>query len=487
MEQTNEQEQLSLDLATFVRNSLFLLRRTFYLVLLAALLGGALLGWRAWRSYSPRYQAQAVLSVSAGYSGGNDLTGYGSYYDSAATQQVISTFPALIDTDAMRQLITQELGTAQINGSISAEVVASSNLFTLTVTSSSAQDAYDILNAVLVCYPKLASVVIGSTTVELIEEPVLPEQPVNSPGWRHSAVRGAVLGGVLMLALLCLLAQLRKTVTSEEDMKQLSSLSCLAQVPATTAKRRQRGDGRISLLSPTVSPAYAESIRTLRARLLHERPEGGVVLVTSTAPGEGKSTLAANLAISLAHAGHSVILVDGDLRAQSLRTFFSAPEDAPALAALLADPKLDPVACLQQTEQKRLRLLTGAGVNEPTGLLRQHRLKELLARLEQEAEYILLDTPPAGLLADAMAFARLSDLAIFVVRCDYAARMKIADSLQALADTRVKLLGYVLNRTAASGGRYGYGYGYGHGYGYGYGKGYGGYGYGKKRRTSGDA
>lgn len=464
MEQTHEPVvHEGPEAAIIARNCLQLLRRLWWLVLLAAVLGGGLLGLRSHRSYTPVYQAQAVLSVHAGYTASSDLVDYGSYYNSSATQQVINTFSSIIETDAMREMLCQKLGTDYIPGSIYPSVVASSNLFTLTVTAQQPQLAYDILQAVLESYPRLASIVIGTTTLELIDEPAVPTAPINANSWRGTALRGALYSGAAMLVVLCLLAQLRTTVCSAEDMKRFSSLCCLSHVPVTVVKRRRKGHGgQISLMSPTISPSYAESIRTLRTRLLRDEQRGSSILITSTSPGEGKSTLAANLAISLAQAGKRVILVDGDLRAQSLTVFFGLPAEASGLAAVLQSKNADPVACLQQTAQENLRVLTGASASNPAGILRQRRLHQVLSTLQRECDVVLLDTPPIGLLADAMSFARLADSAIYVVRRDYAPRGRVADGLQALADSGPRLLGYVLNRTPAAYGSYGY-----HKYGYG--------------------
>ena len=93
----------------------------------------------------------------------------------------------------------------------------------------------------------------------------------------------------------------------------------------------------------------------------------------------------------------------------------------------------------------------------PSKLLRSARIQKILAVLRTEADYVIIDTPPIGLLADASAFVRLADGVVYVVREDFAHRGEILASLQSLADNHANLIGYVLNGTSHTANRYGYG------------------------------
>ncbi len=456
----DERQDSGVDIFLILKNFFYLFRRTFYFVILAAAALGALSGYRAYRSYSPYYQAEAVLSVSAGYSSSVDILNQTSYYDASATRQVISTFSEIINTDAMRELIQQELGSGSMAGSVTPEIIADSNLFRLTVTSGDPQAAYDTLMAVIKCYPKLASLVVGGTEITLLEEPSVPTQPVNSPSWRGAALHGAIRGGLLALLLIGLLAQLRQTIHSAEEMKRYSSLTCLSMVPAIPQRRRTNSSRGPSLLSGNLPAGYAESIRTLRTRLLHRTTGSGcqTILVTSTVPAEGKSTISANLALALAQAGSRVILVDADMRAESLHAFFGLRGKSRGLPELLASNDADPRACLTEVPGTTLRLLgSSTKVAAPSKLLRSARIQKILAVLRTEADYVIIDTPPIGLLADASAFVRLADGVVYVVREDFAHRGEILASLQSLADNHANLIGYVLNGTSHTANRYGYG------------------------------
>ena len=435
-EQRNESQ---FDLIRFVSNSLRFLRRTFWLVLLAGVLGALLMAFYTHKVYSPKYECHAVLSVRVDNSSITDVIGSGDKTSSTYTHQLVTTFPTIIKSDSMRERIMRELGTNSINGTITPKVIADSSLFTLTVRSSNPEDAYNILNAVIKCYPDMAFIYIGAASITLIEAPVMPTEPVKAMKIARPTLLGALVGALIMLAILCLLAQLQTVVTSSSDLQRYTNVPCIVHVPHTELKRR----------------------------------------------GEGKSTSAANLALTLARSGLRIILIDADLRTQELREFFGIEGEPRGMKELLQDPNLDIQSCLTQVPGTDVRLLCGNRVDRPVTLLRRSRLGALLERLDEQADLILIDTPPIGLLTDAAAFAQHSDAAIYVVRAGATAGNRIADGMQAVSDCRTKILGYVLNGVSAKSGSHGYGYRYSYGYGYGsrYGAGYGSS-YGSSYRSS---
>ena len=213
------------------------------------------------------------------------------------------------------------------------------------------------------------------------------------------------------------------------------------------------------------------------------------LVVTSTVPGEGKSTIAANLALSLSRAGLRVVLIDADLRTQELREFFGITDEPRGLSELLQNPELDVISCLTPVPDTNVQLLCGGRVERPVAILRRGKLGALLDRLDEAADIVLIDTPPIGLLTDAAVFAHHADAALYVVRSGATAGNRIAEGLQAVADCRTKILGYVLNGVSAKTGGHGYGYRYSYGYGYGsryYGTSYGASGYRADRGSYGN-
>lgn len=437
---------------------------------------------RAKMNYTPMYQSRAMFTVSSGYSS-DDILSYSYYYDNEAAKQLAAAFPYMLGTDVMNELVKNELGVSYINGSIRAEAVADTNLFILTVTSSDPQDAYDILEAVIASYPRVALYMVDYSQVIMKSEPTVPTAPYNSFSWKGSAVKGGMLGlGLSCLAAL-VLAMMRKTIFSAADLKASANVPILANVARTSAKKRRSGKGIISLTHAGVDPDFVEAMRGLRIKLLRAMTEPGaqVILVTSTLPGEGKTTISANLALSLASSGLRTVLIDTDLRKQDTKAAVGVNDTRPGLPEYMTDSNIKVSSMLSPVPGSSLEVIcsTAAKRRPP---MNAHKLEQLIERLRPDYDYIVLDTPPCGIISDAKFICRCADAIVYVVRHDYASRNQIVDSMQELADQKAKLTGCVLNDTPAvsHSKRYGYGqYGYGK---YGYGKtGYKKYGYGRDK------
>ena len=437
---------------------------------------------RAKMNYTPMYQSRAMFTVSSGYSS-DDILSYSYYYDNEAAKQLAAAFPYMLGTDVMNELVKNELGVSYINGSIRAEAVADTNLFILTVTSSDPQDAYDILEAVIASYPRVALYMVDYSQVIMKSEPTVPTAPYKSFSWKGSAVKGGMLGlGLSCLAAL-VLAMMRKTIFSAADLKASANVPILASVARTSAKKRRSGKGIISLTHAGVDPDFVEAMRGLRIKLLRAMTEPGaqVILVTSTLPGEGKTTISANLALSLASSGLRTVLIDTDLRKQDTKAAVGVNDTRPGLPEYMTDSNIKVASMLSPVPGSSLEVIcsTAAKRRPP---MNAHKLEQFIERLRPDYDYIVLDTPPCGIISDAKFICRCADAIVYVVRHDYASRNQIVDSMQELADQKAKLTGCVLNDTPAvsHSKRYGYGqYGYGK---YGYGKtGYKKYGYGRDK------
>ena len=436
--------------------------RMFWVPLVLAVLAGGLLGLRSWRGYTPMYRSEATFTVQL-LSNQYDITGVDSYYDKAAAEQLANTFPYLLSSDLMQQ----ELGVGWLNGSITAQSVANTNLFSVQVTSTSAQDAYDILNGVIAVYPQVANYVVGSTELTVLVPPAVASQPYNAFQPTRTIIKGAVLGFGVGVVFLLVLAMASKTIRTREDMKKWMNVPCLGTLPTVSFKRRTgKTGGTVTILNDRTGSAFQESIRSLRIRFLREaeRQESKVFLVSSTVPGEGKTTVAVNLALTLGQNGARVILVDMDLRKPSVKKALGLTAPSKGVPELLRGGEESPKAALMELEGTRVRVLAGdKAVENPRRQLESRKLSGLIKALREEADYVVIDTPPNGLLGDSTAMATLADGILYVVRAGKAQVPHIMDSIQLLSSSRTPLMGCVLNGVKENGGGYGYGYGYGYG------------------------
>ncbi len=473
MENKNTQEQELIDLQLVLRNFGKQLLRRWWLVVVLAILGGSVMGVLSARSYRPQYRAEAIFSVSVSYSGGTDLMDYVDYYDYSAAELVAGTFSHIVNSETMRVRLQQQLGTEWINGTITAASFGGTNLFKLQVTSGDPQAAYDILLAVMEIYPQISRQVIGQTQLSVSREPMMPVSPINTMQWKSPAVKGAALGAAAGIALLLVLAMLSRTFYKADDVKKHVNLSCYASVPSVRIKRRESGGENTPLITRNESDeGFCEAFRLLSLKLLRqmEHTDEKVIMVTSALPSEGKSCIATNTALALAREGKRVLLIDADLRVQGLKQTLGITEESRGLAHLLGNREAEPKFIT--VGDTGVQLLAGdEQIHNPTPLLRHDGLRRVMDKLRPMFDYIVVDTPPSIMMADAGTIARFTDRVIFVIRQDHASQNQVVDGIQIINAAGGKLGGFVMNRsTAERSGHYGYGYGYNYRYGkkYGY-------------------
>lgn len=470
-------------------------RRLLWIVVAAAIAFGAYMYYRADRSYRPYYTSEAVFSVRASYYATTDILSYSSFMNTTAAQTLSATFPYIIRSENTQRLLMQEMNMSYIPGSINATSTADSALFTLTVTGNNAQHAYDLLKATISVYPQAASAILGDTTIHVINMPIGPSTvPVNKNNALETGLRSTIPVMLLGLLGIFLLALSRKTVHSADDLRKLVNLKCLSYVPGIKLKKRSHSTNlTITITNNRVGSIFSESIRNLRVKVQKamDHRHAKILLISSTIPNEGKTTVATNLALSFAAEGSRVVLIDGDLRKQSLKAALGIEKASEGLVEFLSDSTKS--ISLLSVPRSTMYLISGDKTTDsPQPLMDTSRMKKLFDSLREHVDYIIIDTPPAGILSDAATLAKYADVALYVVRQDLASSTQIFNALQSLTAVDIPLLGCVLNHTQAGTTRYGYGskysgtYGYSYGYKYSdsyrrYGYGYG-YGYGYSRK-----
>ena len=425
--------------------------------------------------YVPVYQASGTYIITMNYSVNYDSESY----NRSALRQVIDSFRYIIANDAMQTLIADDLGLPTVPGTISARSVEETNAFTITATANDPQLAYQMVQSVARNYPQIAKDVVGETTLTLLTTSGIPTWATNSANPKRTARAGALAVLGVMAALFAFQSIIKKTIRKESDFQSYLNVKCLGSVQRVKLKRSRKGSRYVRIDNKRVPYGFKESIRTIRTRVERRHSEDGskVFMVSSAIAGEGKSTIAANLALSLTSKGGRIILVDMDLRNSSVLSALGLDENKPGLMEVL-EGKANLKDVIIKDDQSGLMILpAGHGSMSVRAALSDPNLKNVFSICRKLADYIIVDTPPSSILADASGLVEFVDSGIFVVRQDYAPLDRIIDGLSLLYDAGLSIAGCVLNYTEAGAvSRYGYG---GYGYGYGYGK-YGRYGkYGK--------
>ncbi len=226
--------------------------------------------------------------------------------------------------------------------------------------------------------------------------------------------------------------------------------------------------------------ALREEMKVLRTNLKFSGADKRVIMMTSAASHEGKSSVCLNLCVSLAELGHRVLLVDADMRKSMLKHKVKRGDVSVGLSHFLSGQRsLDSVFC--ETDNPLVFLVpAGAAPPNPSELLNGQYMTDLIKWARDQFDYVIVDCPPLGLVTDAAVVAPVCDGAIILLEWGAIRYTMAQEVLLRLRTTQVPILGVIMNKVDVSSGRYYRRYGYGkYGYSrYSYGK-YGRYGYGK--------
>ncbi len=468
----NEKEEAAvggMDLNALVDDLWKGFKKFAWLVAVLAAVFSVLFYMRARFSYTPYYQASATFTINAN----TGLNYSNNYYNNATATQMAQTFPYIISSGVLKNVIAEDLGVSAIPGTISVQALEDTNLLTMTATASDPQLAQDILQSAIDNYPTVAEFVIGRTQMDLLDASGVPTEPVNPPDFKGQAKQGLLIGLALGVAIIVIYALTRKTIRRVSDFKKILNVSCFGTVPRVVfKKRKQKIDETISIHNPKIPLSFIESIRIIRTRVDKEARNRKVktILVTSSIPGEGKTTTAANLALALAQKDNRVTLIDCDLRHPSVRQALGLDASGTGVSEVLQG-KQTYAEAKQVLEDWGISVLGGGEtVRNPAEMLASPKMKELLREAKRESDFVILDTAPCGMLADATALAQYVDGAIYVVKQDYAKVDRILEGLEQLNESKIDILGCILNGVESSltGSYGGYNYGRYGKYGYGY-------------------
>ena len=219
------------------------------------------------------------------------------------------------------------------------------------------------------------------------------------------------------------------------------------------------------LISNKVPFAYDEAYKTLRTNFnfLASNGKARKVIVTSALPNEGKSTVSINLAITLARMGSKVLLIDADLRNPVVRRYLNLEIDSQLGLSSLLNGDVKVGDCLVQAACGVDVIASGPIPPNPTELIRSEAMATLLNHAEKRYDYVICDTPPAGVITDAAALSPLCDGVVYVIRHKYASKTQVRGALKKLQTVNAKVLGTVLTQYEIPkefGKRYNYYHGY---------------------------
>lgn len=453
-----------------------------WIVVALAVLFGGLQFYRSYVRYTPEYTVSATFTVQTEnkvLSGENGVSAYSFFYNKNTADQLASVFPHIISNPILVTKVCEELNVYSMPATITATCISDTNMVTLTAKGGDARLTYDTLNSVIKNYSSVADYIIGRTKLVIISEPVVPETPSNKMAWRSSVLRAALIGAVIGIGWIMVYAILRKTIRTKEDIRNILNQNCIGVLPQVVFKKyRRQINTDVILTNPLIGNDFLESLRLLRSAVRKCLSEGEkVIMLTSTAPDEGKSVVAVNLASIFAKNENKVLVVDCDLRNSGISSFFNNEKGKGTVKSE------NEIYEIRHVEELGFDYLTFKnGEKNLQSIIRTSSLKKLFEDLKNKYDLVFIDTPPCGIISDASIIAGAADAIIYIIRQDAVMQTAIRTGISTMLETETKLLGCILNGATGGPGGYGnyykyggynkyYRYGYSHRYGYGYGYG----------------
>jgi capsular exopolysaccharide synthesis family protein len=280
---------------------------------------------------------------------------------------------------------------------------------------------------------------------QVLQQASLPTT-ATSPNLQSDAILGVLLGLVVGIAAGFLKDRLDYRFRDKDEVAHIMHAPILAMVPKIERPRRRRKDQQLLIMNETKTTA-SEIFRSLRTNLqfIVSQNQLKSIVVTSSAPREGKTTTAANLGTALAHAGQRVILVSADLRRPNLEKHFGI-DRAQGLTTWLMGEVDSPWPLLVKAGVPHMRILPAGPIpSNPSELLSSPRLDALLRLLEEQCDIVIIDSTPALPLADAVILASRADATVFVVNASRTHRSVAAQARAALGRVNANVVGVVLN------------------------------------------
>ena len=430
----------TIDIASISRDLL----RQWWAILLFSITAAILVNLVASIVYRPVYATSTTFVVTT------RGTNTSIYENITSATDTAARFQTILESNILKRAIAKDLNIDEYNATTEVKLLEETNLIVLTVKHKSALMAYRYIQSIMNNYSVVSDFVIKNVVLDVIQSPTIPLMPSNPNRSKLYTLLGFLVGLAIAVLYVAYFSYLKDTVKNSKEASSKLAARLLGTVyhEKVGKERRKTRKNSMVITNPILSFRYTESCRMAASRIRSrmDRKEAKTLLVTSVAENEGKSTVASNIAVSIAQEGKNVLLIDADFRKPSLYKIFDIDKNQVTnLVAILRSGVGMQKSIVKLKKYPLYFILNNTNTGSIDDVLANNRFRSLIRFSRTKFDYIILDTAPMGLVPDAEGIAELCDASLIVVREDVILAKNINDAIDTLNETNAKVLGIVFN------------------------------------------
>ncbi len=408
-------------------------------------------------TYEEVFSSNLIFNVS---NKDRDIAGTAATYvtasDAQASTTIATNFKTLIQRGndfitAVQANVKAQTGKTyskeQLRGMMNVELVADSTLINITVKSSDKELAYIVATAIQSVYPDIVKDAFPTANISVADSATQAELAADSSTLLYTAA-GFIIGAALAVIIILVSAKIQNKLLSTEDIKNKFNIDIIATV--SDIKTKKKGDRtRLLITDRNVGLPFIETFKLIRTKFENAKLKKGysVFAVTSSTESEGKTTCSTNIALSLAKSGKSVLLMDADLRKPAVcKTLGISIEGEKGIYDIVNGNKTFEESVKYIEKYNLYLLVCSAAVADPSETLASDRMAEIVAEAKKNFDYVIIDCPPAGVVADAAIVANYTDTIVFVTAEERVAIPQIEYALSDIMTTKADIFGCIYNR-----------------------------------------
>ena len=421
--------------------------RNFWTVILAGIIAFLGLYVAEHSVYKPEYKSEATLVVRA--KAASSLA----YTNLSASSEMAKIYTKVFTQPAMKKMAAEDAGYDSFDGEIKASVQEGANLLELTVLSSDPEKAYNLLSSVLKVYPNISDAVFSNSVIDVISAPEMSKSPTNTIS-SSRRIQISLLVAAAWFAMIMVFSFFRDTVKNVKIFEKKIDAKLLGTVTHERRPlplwKRIMGKKRGMLVDTAFATLkFTEDYNQIATKLSYIKRNTGskVFTITSVTENEGKSTASSNIAISLARRGYKVVLMDLDIHKPAMYKIFRyrrplKTEFSDILRGEVSPKEYD---FLRYKKTNLFLALSKKSCPDASEWIGSEIVNQCLKSLREKVDFVIIDTPPTSVSADAMSIAKMSDKTILVVRTDTVDVADINDTVLTISGVGGSFAGCILN------------------------------------------